>query len=221
MYTPSQFSENNLERLHDFIEGHSFATVITTDEVEPIASHLPLLLNRSAGTHGQLIGHLAKANPQWRSAEGKTTLSIFHGPHAYISPTWYEVQNAVPTWNYVAVHVYGKWKLEENRGSKAEIIRRYVETYESAMPKPWSADQTEEGFVDQLLDGIVCFTIDIERIEGKWKLNQNHEPERRRRAIQALLKSGNAREIEVANLMRKALLDSDVADDKSKGVSHE
>jgi len=207
MYTPSQFDKDDIQSLHDFIESHSFATFITTDEAEPIASHLPLLLARSSGTHGRLIGHLAKANPQWMSAEGRTTLSIFHGPHAYISPTWYETQNAVPTWNYVAVHVYGKWKSVENKEGKADIVRQYVEFYESKMPAPWSMDETEDGFIDRLLDAIVCSTIEIERIEGKWKLNQNHDSERRLRVIRSLQKTGGHQELKIAELMLQTLPD--------------
>lgn len=205
MYTPSQFAEEDRQRLHDFIESHSFATVVTSEGVEPVASHLPLLLDRSVGTHGQLIGHLARANPQWKSAEGKRVLSIFHGPHTYISPTWYETRNSVPTWNYVAVHVYGTWRLEEDQTSKADIVRQYVEFYESMLPNPWSIDKTEAGFIDKLLDAIVCFRIDIERIEGKWKLNQNHDRQRRERVVRALQEAGGVQQVEIADLMRQSL----------------
>jgi len=106
MYIQSNFVETDQHKLHDFIERQSFVTLVSNDGGEPVASHLPLLLDRDHGPHGRLIGHMARANPQWQSADNQSVLAIFHGPHAYISPTWYEAVNVVPTWNYVAVHVY-------------------------------------------------------------------------------------------------------------------
>jgi transcriptional regulator len=119
MYTPSAFVESDERKLHTFIEQNSFATLVTGGEnvaesTAAVASHLPLLLNREAGEQGQLVGHMAKANPQWKHADGQTSLAIFHGPHAYISPGWLKTKNTVPTWNYVAVHVRGVIRLEHN-----------------------------------------------------------------------------------------------------------
>ena len=87
MYVPKSFEETDQDRLHEFIEKHSFATLVSHSAAESFASHLPLLLDRDAGSHGKLIGHMARANPQWRQAEGQEVLTIFHGPHAYVSPT--------------------------------------------------------------------------------------------------------------------------------------
>ena len=205
MYTPSQFAEDDLDNLHDFIQKHSFATVISRDETEPVASHLPLLLDRSAGPRGQLIGHLARANSQWQTVAGQTVLSVFHGPHAYISPAWYEAKNIVPTWNYVAVHVYGKWVPDDSRESREEIARRYVDFYEADRDVPWRLDEPDDEFIDKLLDAIVCFRIDIERIEGKWKLSQNHDTTRRERVIRALREQGGEMPSNIAALMEQTL----------------
>jgi transcriptional regulator len=205
MYIPKSFAETDQKRLHEFIGAHSFATLVSQDSAEPCASHLPLLLDVDAGSHGRLIGHMARANPQWEQADGQRVLAIFHGPHAYISPTWYEAVNVVPTWNYVAVHVYGTLRLQADRGRLLEIVRQYVEYYESDLPQSWSVDTAERHFIDGLLDAIIGFEIDIDRIEGKWKLNQNHDETRRKKVIQGLRESGGENQRQIAELMSQTL----------------
>src|SRR5262245_24231491 len=98
MYFPASFAETDPGKLHDFIEQHSFGTLVSQVDGLPFATHLPFLLERTSGPHGTLVGHTAQANPQWRELAGQTTLAIFSGPHAYISPTWYEAEQVVPTW---------------------------------------------------------------------------------------------------------------------------
>jgi transcriptional regulator len=201
MYTPSAFAVSDRDTLHDFIVAHSFATLVSSNGDVTDASHLPLLLDRDSGEDGQLIGHFAKANPHWKDLDGQNVLAIFHGPHAYVSPTWYGEQNVVPTWNYVAVHAHGTLKIEHDRGRLLDIVRQSVEVYEAAMPTPWQLDSAEPGFIDKLLDAIVGFTIDIKRIEGKWKLNQNHSSERQQRVIAGLRTRPDTGSQEVADLM--------------------
>lgn len=205
MYTPTSFIETDQDKLHGFIQQHSFATLVSQTAPEPLASHLPLLLDRDAGSHGTLIGHMARANPQWRQAEGQVVLVIFHGPHAYISPTWYEAVDVVPTWNYVAVHAYGKLRLEMDRCRTLEIVRQYVEFYEANLPHPWSLDEADADFVDGLLDAIVGFEIVIDRMEGKWKLNQNHDDRRRTNVIRALREAGGEDQNQIAAMMSERL----------------
>lgn len=204
MYSPRSFSEDRPDRLHDFIEQNSFGILVTAGE-GIAASHLPFLLDRDSGQHGQLTSHMAKANPQWRDLDGCEVLTIFHGPHAYISPTWYEAENTVPTWNYVAVHATGILRVTEEPEQLRDIVRRTVDTHEAHMPIPWSMDTVDDGFIEQLLSGIVGFLIDITRLEGKWKLNQNHDVQRRERVIDALLLRGSDNESEVARLMQERL----------------
>ena len=205
MYTPTSFVESDQSKLHRFIEQHSFATLVSLEGQEPIASHLPLLLDRDAGPHGTLIGHMARANTQWKHSEGQNVLAIFHGPHAYISPTWYEARNVVPTWNYVAVHAYGVLRLETDRHQLLEIVRQYVDVYEADLPQPWSMDKAESDFVNGLLDAIVGFEIVIDRIDGKWKLNQNYETSRRHKVIRALQEGGGENQKQIAALMTHTL----------------
>ncbi len=205
MYVPPSFLESDTQKLHDFMHAHSFATLISSPSDEPIASHLPVLLDRDAGPRGRLIGHFARANSHWEVASSGMALVIFHGPHAYVSPGWMEPRNVVPTWNYVAVHAYGTLRLIEDRDQLRDIVRRTVEKYESLREQPWSMNGPEPDFIDKLLAGIVGFEIDIERLEGKWKLNQNHPVERRSQIIRGLQSTGRHDELQIAELMQAAL----------------
>jgi transcriptional regulator len=210
MYIPSAFAESDQPKLHDFIESHSFGLLVSQGE-EPSASHLPFLLDRQSGPRGRLIGHMARANPQWQQASGNSVLVVFSGPHAYISPSWYEAENVVPTWNYVAIHVYGTLRLIEDRGALMQVVRDTVDRYEQAMPQSWTFDGSAD-FLDRLVQMIVGFHIEIDRIEGKWKLSQNHTPERRERVIGGLLASTDSGAHDVARLMRES---SGVTDESS------
>src|SRR5437868_1770814 len=136
MYVPAAFAEADPTTLHDFIEQNSFGLLVSQVEGLPFASHLPFLLDRTAGPHGTLVGHLARANPQWREAAGQTALAVFSGPHAYVTPSWYEAENVVPTWNYAAVHARGPVELVEGRDDLLVIVRRSVAVYAAAMPCP-------------------------------------------------------------------------------------
>ncbi len=200
MYIPAAFAEPDLARLHDFIRQNSFGVLVTVVDGLPFATHLPFLLEPTAGAHGTLVGHMARANPQWREATGQTALAIFSGPHAYISPTWYEAEQVVPTWNYVAVHAYGRVQVIEDESSLLEIVRETVRVYERTMPRPWSFDPSGT-FVRRLLGQIVGFRIGVEKIEGKWKLNQNQPLERRKRVVRALQERGDESARAVAAMM--------------------
>jgi transcriptional regulator len=171
MYIPKTFQVTDSEVLAAFIRAHSFATLVSAVEGTPFATHLPLLLDE-----GRLLGHVARANPHWRAFDGQQeALAIFHGPHAYISPTWYTVAPAVPTWNYAAVHVYGIPRLIEGEGLAA-IVDRLVAAYEAAQPAPWSGELPAE-YRAKLLQAIVGFELEIVRIEGKFKLGQGRSQE--------------------------------------------
>lgn len=205
MYTPFSFVESDLPTLHSCIEENSFATLVTADSDGPVVSHLPLLLDRNDGPNGRLIGHMAKANSQWREITNGDALAIFHGPHAYVSPGWLNEQNVVPTWNYVAVHATGKVKLVEEQSELLDIVRRYVNFYEASMPEPWQIGSADPEFIEKLLDAIVGFTIEISSIEGKWKLNQNHSEERRQKIIAGLQTRSGENHAQIADLMQATL----------------
>ena len=203
MYTPPGFQENDRETLHDFMEHNSFATLISSNEHEPFASHLPLLIERRRGTHGILTGHFARANPHWKLCNGQRVLTISHGPHAYISPGWVESTSMVPTWNYVMVHAYGVLRIIEDSAQLTDILKRMVTRYESGRDQPWSMDHADDGYIDKLTAAIVGFEIEIDRLEGKWKLSQNHPQERREQIISGLLDTQRTDELQIARLMKE------------------
>jgi transcriptional regulator len=207
MYIPAAFAECDLTKLHDFMEQNSFGLLVSQIDGSPFASHLPFLLERRSGPQGCLIGHMARGNPQWEQASGQAVLAIFSGPHAYISPSWYEAAQVVPTWNYVAVHAYGNLQVIEDHDALLELVQKMVQVYEQRMPRPWSIGSPST-FVDRMLTQIVGFRIPIERIEGKWKLNQNHPVERRKKVIRNLQERDDENSQAVAAIMT-AMLPSD------------
>jgi transcriptional regulator len=202
MYLPPHFNETDEAKLHAVIRAHSFATLVTMDGATPFASHVPLAFLPERGPHGTLIGHVARANPQWRHfASGVEALAIFQGPHAYISPSWYRTPNMVPTWNYVAVHAYGRPRLVEDTAAFGEILRLTIAEYESGRPTSWS-EQLPAETKAALMKAIVGFEIELTRLEGKFKLSQNRTPEDIAGAADALSQSSNQTDRELAELMR-------------------
>lgn len=201
MYIPKPFALQDKETLFDFIDRNSFGIIVSNHRNVPVATHLPFVLNRDLEC---LTGHFAKANDQWRDMEGQEVLVIFQGPHHYISSSWYETNQSVPTWNYVAVHVYGtvEWMKdhEELMASLQELVRKY----ESPEHK-YKIDETNREYVQKLMDGIVGFRVNMKRIEGKWKLSQNHHPERQKRVVEALERLHTDDAAQIAKLMRKNL----------------
>lgn len=204
MYVPPAFVETDPGILGAFIRRNSFGLLVSQVGGEPFATHVPFLLDTATGPHGTLVGHLARANPHARHLDGTTALAVFSGPHAYVSPTWYAAENVVPTWNYTAVHATGRVTLVHDPEPLLAIVRDSVAFYESALPTPWTFDGGSV-FATRLLTQIVGFRIEIERLEGKFKLNQNHPPERRERVAAALQAQGDENAVGVADLMRRAM----------------
>jgi transcriptional regulator len=208
MYNPQSFVETDLLKLHDFITQHSFATLVTGGDPEPYVSHLPLLLDRDRGPQGTLVGHMARANSHGRGGSGRESVALFHGPHAYISPAWYEEPQTVPTWNYVAVHAHGRLRVIDDLKWLRAHLSRMVDRYESGRLAPWRLADQEAAFIDRLLGSIVGFEIPIDTLHGKWKLSQNHSIERRERVVRRLQEEATADSQAIAALMA-AGLDSD------------
>ena len=173
MYVPASFAVSDEKTLASFIERYDFATLTSSSSTGLVASHIPIMLRRSAGK-AVLIGHVARANKQWRQFDGSAeALAIFHGPHAYVSPTWYATSPAVPTWNYAAVHVYGKPRAREESDFTAAALLDLVARHEGARAKPWRAEDLPAGVYEKLAKAIVAFEMPIDRIEGQFKLGQN------------------------------------------------
>lgn len=201
MYVPKHDAVNDPEKLARFMERYSFALLVTTQHSVPVATHLPLLFDATRGEHGTLFGHIARANDQWQYLNGEA-LAIFHGPHAYISPTWYGEPGFVPTWNYAAVHAYGPVRLVDDIEQAKIILKRLVEKFEASFPAPWKIDPPDR--FDTLAKAIVALEIPLTRVEGKWKLSGTHTVERQAR-VAAQLQHGDEAARQVAALMQENL----------------
>lgn len=192
VYLPQSFVVRDAGAITRLIREHPFATLITATRDEPQVSHLPLLHRAEPSPHGSLIGHVARANPHWQLFGEGTTLAVFHGPHAYVSPSWYtEPAAMVPTWNYAVVHVRGMVELVTDRNQTLAILQQLTERFESSRPSPWRLQLTGAK-LDAMVGAIVAFRMTIERIDAKFKLSQNRSAEDQERVIEALRGEGFA-----------------------------
>ena len=201
MYIPKQFQMNDKQMIFDFMKEFSFATVISQANGQMTASHLPLVLKQEENA---LYGHFARVNKQWKGLDGQPVLAIFHGPHSYISPSWYETKVAVPTWNYTAVHVNGILEIIEDEQIIAQCLHELVNKYEK-QNSSYRYDEVDSQYLEGLKKGIVAFKINIETIEGKAKLSQNHHKERQQLVIEQLKKSNDCDDLAIAKLMEQNL----------------
>jgi transcriptional regulator len=198
MYVPNAFRADDRAALYDLIERYGFGTLVSVLDGAPFATHLPILLDRGRGV---LLGHVARANPHGRAlGNAAEALLIFQGPHAYVSPSWYATAPAVPTWNYAAVHVYGVPRLLDEAELR-DLLDRLVSRYEAGRERPWTMDLPPD-YLRKMLQAIIGFEVPIERIEGKFKLNQNRSSEDRAGVVQAL-RAGDAGERELAEFMAR------------------
>ena len=182
MYIPPLNRVDDPQVINAFIHAHGFATLITSSCGKIVASHLPVLLDEQAK---RLRSHMARANEQWKQfVDGGEVLCIFHGPHAYISPSWYEQQHTVPTWNYAVVHVYGKPRLIDEAELK-QIVLDTTAKFESTMATPWKIPLSEKE-IAAMLKAIVGFRIDITSLEAKFKLGQNRSREDQEKMLRLL-----------------------------------
>lgn len=205
MYLPKHFANADLGRLHDLIEERVFGLLIVTRNDDLDAAHIPFLLDRNEGRHGRLRGHFARPNPIWRAFDGETeALAIFSGPDTYISPDWYVSHHQVPTWNYMAVHAQGRPKVIDDAGGVRRVLEDLSARNEAriAGKKPWTVDKLPAEVYDKMTKGIVAFEMPVERIEGKWKLNQNRSEADRRGVIAQLESVDDANARAIAKAMR-------------------
>lgn len=202
MYIPASFREDRFDVLAGIMREHSFATLVSTDGGALVASHLPLFLDTSGGTPGRILGHMARANPQWRAFEsGAEVLAIFQGPHSYISPSWYKTHPSVPTWNYATVHVYARPRVIQEGQELRTILRTLVTTYEGGFEQPWDMESLPQDYLATMMKAIVGFDLTITRLEGKLKLSQNRPAGDLPGVIAALRTLGAPGEQGVAGLM--------------------
>ncbi|WP_024852159.1 FMN-binding negative transcriptional regulator [Hydrogenovibrio kuenenii] len=203
MYVPDDFAEYDQDKIMALTRQYPFAMLVTTDQGEPYVTHLPLTYEPTNDENGKgkVIGHMARSNPQWQHlAEGQRALVVFEGPHAYISPTWYQ-SPGVPTWNYAVVHLRGQANLIEDADRLNAMLDDLITTHEPTLPQPWQENVPADK-QDMLLKMIVGFEIEVTDISAKFKLNQNRSAADRANVITTLAASDNSLDNGIAELMK-------------------
>jgi transcriptional regulator len=201
MYIPKHFEQTDRALLLEFISAHSFGMLISAGDSEgPMITYLPFVVAETE-KGVRLDGHMAKSNPHWQQLQNsERALAVFNGPHCYVSPSLYESKQAVPTWNYTTVHAYGKLRLIHEQESKLASQYTLIAHMEPGFASQF--DALDPAFRDQLLGAIVTFQIDVERLEGKFKLSQNR-PSADRQSVAAALDNGDEQAQQVAQWMRR------------------
>jgi transcriptional regulator len=206
MYVTPVFKEEDLPVLHDAIRQSGLATLVTLGADGMEASHVPMLLDPEPAPFGTLHGHIARSNPQWqRAAADGHALAIFLGPDAYITPSWYatkqETGKVVPTWNYVAIHVYGPVRFFDDANRLLAHVTKLTKRHEARRAAPWAVTDAPEDYIGGQLKRFMGFEIPIARIEGKWKMSQNRPAQDRVGVVEGLVREGGPAEAVVAKIV--------------------
>ncbi|MBT3265985.1 FMN-binding negative transcriptional regulator [Candidatus Poribacteria bacterium] len=199
MYIPATNRVDDRAKLVAFMREHSFATVITPADGQTLVTHIPVLIDDSSEVIC-IRGHFARANPHSDGLDtGRETTVVFQGPHAYVSPSLYDAREAVPTWNYIAVHASGAARTLDPHASRG-VLEESIATFEAAYRAQW--DSLDEAYRDGLAKAIVAFEIDVTRLDGKYKLSQNRSPAEQDRIAESLVASQNTNVAAVGDAMR-------------------
>ena len=202
MYIPKDFLIDDRAELLRFMRANMFAIIVSDDAGTPIATHMPVVVAREEPL--TLWSHLALANSQWKTFErGGETLVIFQGPHAFISPSYYDTKQSVPTWNYTAVHAYGTSKILPDDRSKLAVLTATFKITEPQAQQQW--DEAPADYRERLLAGMVAFEIVVTRLEGKYKLSQNRAHDEQARVAESLSKESDALVAGIGNMMKRNL----------------
>ena len=199
MYIPEHFLVEDQATALAFMRANPFAILVSISDFGPFATHVPVIV-RQVGDKIILRGHVAKANPHWRYlSERRHCLTIFHGPHAYISPSNYEARENVPTWNYGAVHAYGEARTFSEVPDLLNMLDDLIPTFESAYAEQWSS--LSEAYRRRMLNHIVGFEIEVNKTEAKFKLSQNRTRQEQQNVIDSLSRSSDTAISGIAELM--------------------
>ncbi|MDX1941437.1 MAG: FMN-binding negative transcriptional regulator [Saprospiraceae bacterium] len=202
MYTSNYNRNENSEEIRAFVKANSFGILVNTLEDKPWATHIPMLLETNDAGEDILVGHIARANPQWHNfVKNSNVLAIFTAHHTYISSSWYNHEN-VPTWNYIAVHCYGKIRIIEGE-ELYQSLKNLMDKYEAYSEKPMRLEKMSEKLVQAQIRGIVGFEILVEEMQANYKLSQNRKDEDYRNVIQELEKRGDENSLKIAEEMSK------------------
>ncbi|RZA03093.1 MAG: FMN-binding negative transcriptional regulator [Sphingobacteriaceae bacterium] len=200
MYIPKNFLITDKQEAISFMQRYSFATIVTTNNNIPSATHLPFMVTQREDKI-ILTSHFAKANPQATDILNGKPLVIFAEPHAYISPKHYEQENSVPTWNYIAIHAYGKATIIESHKDKTALLEQTIQFYEAEYLKQWNG--MPEDYKSKLMQGIVGFELIVDELQGKKKLSQNKTEQERENIIAELSNKPDSTEREIAAYMSR------------------
>jgi transcriptional regulator len=208
VYDVQAFREDRVEVLHALIKAHPLATLVTTTAQGLEANHIPLLIDPEPAPWGTLRGHVARANPVWRTFNAETeVLAVFQGPQGYVTPSWYPSKaqhgKVVPTWNYAVVHAHGLLKIFDDAGWLRKLVTRLTDSQESALEKPWQVIDAPADYVNTMLKAIIGIEIPLSRLQGKWKLSQNRLPQDRDGVINGLEAKGDAASTAMLDAMRR------------------
>jgi len=202
VFNQEPFRVSDRRRIRNFVREHSLGLLISTSEDGRLhASSIPFLIDSECT---ELKGHMARMNEQWNNLDGRDVLVLFQGPGHYISPEWYGEEASVPTWNYVSVHVEGSFRLVEKEDRKMALLDEMVAHYEGGLGRSWSADWGDSRY-RSMVEHIAAFTISIEKIEGKWKMSQNHTENGIKNVAGELLKVGTHDASRVSGMMLESL----------------
>jgi transcriptional regulator len=186
LYLPDHFTARDRAMIARLVRDHPFATLITPGSPEPRVTHLPLLHVADCEPHGTLFGHFARANPHAAIASDIESIAIFHGPHAYVTPSWYaDPSGAVPTWNYAVAHAHGAIEFARDAVETRAVLDLMIHRFEADREMPWKLG-LPAGQLAAMVGAIVGFRIRVKRLDGKFKLSQNRTPEDRRRVAAGL-----------------------------------
>jgi transcriptional regulator len=202
MYSPAYNQVEDRAEVLAFMRANNFVLLVTGTDGELHASHLPVMVHER---DGQVVidMHMARANPQWLQFFDEEVMVVFWGPHAYVSPRWYAQKDRVPTWNYAAVHAYGKVRVLDERDAKLAAQLALVRNHDPAWEAGFAALTPK--YLDDMLGAIVNFEITVTRLETRWKLSQNRGRREQERIITALENSDDPGERALAELTRKHL----------------
>jgi transcriptional regulator len=187
MYVPKHFEVTDVSVMHDLIRKYPLATLVTHSQEGLNANHIPLHLTTSSEPYGTLHGHVSRINPLLTDIiEGSEELVIFHGPNAYISPSWYETKKqtgkVVPTWNYLVVHAYGKIRINDDCDWLLTQLNNLTDFHEVKFLEPWTVSEAPNEFTEKLLESIIGIEMKITKLIGKWKVSQN-QPEHNKQSV--------------------------------------
>jgi transcriptional regulator len=203
MYLPRHFAETRSEVLQALMREQPFATLVAHGDDGLSADHLPLHFAPGVGTCGALQGHVARANTLWQQADGAEVLAIFHGPQAYVTPSWYVTKHAdgkaVPTWNYVVVHARGRLRVIDDPVWMRRQLDTLVRHHEAGLAEPWQINDAPPDYIDKMLMAIVGIEIDITELQGKWKISQKQPAANRAGVVAGLREMGTADAAEMAD----------------------